>query len=338
MRIAASDLNLQAGSASRRFEYTTEQRQEIPPAHRVSVRNDSADLSLAARELASSKTVQTPQADLDRLDEASIAPRLLLAAQILARFFGRDIRLFIMQEISTESSVDAQSVPEVQGAQAVVRIQRTSVVAESESVQMRAFGSVQTSDGREIALDMSLDLNRSWLEVSHLDITDTEAALKDPLVLNLAGASVRLGSERFDFDLSGDGTKSRLPVLDGASAFLALDRNGNGTVDDGSELFGALSGNGFRDLAGLDDDKNGWIDEGDRAFGDLRLWLDAGQLDSEVKSLAEVGVGAISLDHVPTPFLLKDQGNELLGALRATGVFLYEDGRVGSAQQIDLAV
>jgi hypothetical protein len=339
MRIAASDLNLQATSASQRLEYTVEQRQELARPQRSpgAVRGDSVELSQAARELAATQTLEGQKAGADRSGEAVIAPPMLLAAQILARFFGRDITIFVMQDPSAEPSDSVESVAGGQG-DAILRIQRTAIVAESETVRMRAEGSVQTSDGREFELGLSLELSRNWLEVSHFDLTSTEAALKDPLVLNLSGGSVTLGPERFEFDLSANGTKDRVATLEGGSAFLALDRNGNGGVDNGSELFGAISGDGFGDLVKLDDDGNGWIDEGDKAFGELRLWLDAGKAGSRLTSLAEVGVGAISLNHVNTPFSLKDSGNQLLGALRATGLFLYEDGRVGSAQQIDLAV
>ncbi|MDD4335684.1 MAG: hypothetical protein PHY77_08790 [Desulfotomaculaceae bacterium] len=50
------------------------------------------------------------------------------------------------------------------------------------------------------------------------------------------------------------------------------------------------------------------------------------------------GVGAIFLGNVNAPFEMKDQANLLHGAVRNTGVFLYESGRAGTIQQIDLAV
>jgi hypothetical protein len=340
MRIASSALNISATSASQRFEHTNETRQQLTRQASFAKpgRQDSVQLSSAARELAAGQSNKTNQLEPENPEEAALEPRLLLAAQILARFFGRDITVFVMQEPSAEATIAPEAGDGTQASESLIRIQRTSVIAESESVQFRAQGQVQTGDGRSIELDVSLNLERSWVEVSHLDITATEAVLKDPLVLNLSGSAAKLGEQRFEFDLSASGARDSLPVLDGASAFLVMDRNGNGKVDDGTELFGALSGDGFADLARLDDDRNGWIDQGDQSFSELRLWLDAGRSGSRLQTLGQLGVGAISLDHVATPFSLKDPDNNLLGMLRATGVFLYEDGRVGTAQQIDLAV
>ena len=55
-------------------------------------------------------------------------------------------------------------------------------------------------------------------------------------------------------------------MLGSGSGFLALDKNGNGKIDDGSELFGTKSGDGFADLAEYDSDGNGWIDEKGRVY------------------------------------------------------------------------
>lgn len=48
---------------------------------------------------------------------------------------------------------------------------------------------------------------------------------------------------------------------------------GDGEVNNGSELFGALSGDGYADLDAIDDDGNGWIDAADAATNQLYLWL-----------------------------------------------------------------
>lgn len=55
-------------------------------------------------------------------------------------------------------------------------------------------------------------------------------------------------------------------------------------------------------------------------------------------ALGEKGVGAIYLNHLATPFSIKDGNNELLGQVRDSSIFLGDDGSVGTIQQIDLAV
>jgi hypothetical protein len=78
------------------------------------------------------------------------------------------------------------------------------------------------------------------------------------------------------------------PAFGAASGFLVFDRNGNGKADNGSELFGVASGNGFADLRRLDEDRNGWIDENDSAWRQLAVWSGSG-----FASLAERQVGAL---------------------------------------------
>ena len=111
------------------------------------------------------------------------------------------------------------------------------------------------------------------------------------------------------FDLDSDGTKEQRAWLNVNSddAFLVLDRNGNGVVDNGTELFGNRSpqpapptgqqANGFRALAVLDGNGDGKVDNNDSAFGDLRLWRDANHdgvsQAEELATLPALGVSAV---------------------------------------------
>lgn len=74
------------------------------------------------------------------------------------------------------------------------------------------------------------------------------------------------------FDLDCDGKEEEISSLGKGSGFLALDKNGDGIINDGTELFGTKSGDGFADLAEYDEDGNGWIDEDDGIFSQLRIW------------------------------------------------------------------
>ena len=122
------------------------------------------------------------------------------------------------------------------------------------------------------------------------------------------------------------------------SGFLALDRNNNGFVDDGSELFGPQSGNGFDELAAYDEDRNGWIDENDEIFDKLRIWTLDEEGNKTLLALGQVGVGAIYLGNIRSEYGLKTMGNDSLGQIRSTGVFLKENGEVGTIQHVDLAI
>lgn len=131
----------------------------------------------------------------------------------------------------------------------------------------------------------------------------------DPLVLDLDGGGVSLVAAIRGpvFDLFGWGEGVRTAWIGAGEAFLALDRDGNGRIDNGRELFTNFVGtrgydevpSGFDHLARHDANGDGRLDAADPAFGDLRLWQDAdGDAVSdrgELKTLAEAGVSSIDV-------------------------------------------
>jgi hypothetical protein len=205
-------------------------------------------------------------------------------------------------------------------------------IEERERTAFAASGKVRTADGREIDFSLSLDMCREFSCVREYEERG-EAVFRDPLVINFAGRAAELTDMRFDFDLDADGTAESLPVLAAGSGYLAFDRNGDGCINDGRELFGTCSGNGFADLREHDADGNGWIDEADPVFAALGVWFPDGQL----KPLGETGVGALYLGSASTQFALTDDDNAARGQIRRSGIYLNEDGSAGTLQQIDLA-
>ena len=210
------------------------------------------------------------------------------------------------------------------------------VVAESETTQVSAQGVVQTADGQQINFTLELEMSRSFVQTSNTSIRAGDAVRKDPLVINFDGTGAELADTRFAFDLDSDGQNENIAFVTGGSGFLALDKDGDGQVTNGSELFGPTSGNGFADLKQYDQDGNHWIDEGDAVYSQLRVWQrDAGGKD-QLTSLAQNGVGALYLGSVASPFSVNTASNQTLGQVRSSGVFLYESGQAGSLQQVDL--
>lgn len=215
-------------------------------------------------------------------------------------------------------------------------LETTSAYFEAEVTTLSASACVQTADGREISIDLNLSMSRTFYqEVS--TYTNIPSVFTDPLVINLDGAAPDIDSMDFFFDLDCDGVAEEISSLGQGSGFLALDKNGNGTIDNGSELFGALTGNGFEELMLYDIDKNGFIDEADEIFDRLKVWVKASSTDSKLISLKEAGIGAISLTHSDTNFALKDHHGHTDAYIRKTGFFLYEQGTVGTIQHVDFA-
>ncbi len=147
-----------------------------------------------------------------------------------------------------------------------------------------------------------------------------------------------LGEQNFRFDLDSDGKLDTISFAAPGSGFLALDINENGSIDDGSELFGPKSGNGFNDLAAYDSDGNSWIDENDPIYNKLRIWSMDTSGALKLEALGKVGVGAIYLGNVETSYRLLNNTNQERGTLARSGIFLNENGTAGTIQHVDLAV
>jgi hypothetical protein len=209
---------------------------------------------------------------------------------------------------------------------------------EAEVTTFSANGVIKTADGKQISFNLELMMSREYYAESNFSLRAGDALFKDPLVLNFNGSAAQLTNTRFAFDIDVDERLDDIAFVGPDSGFLALDRNDNGTIDDGSELFGALSGNGFADLARYDTDGNRWIDENDSIFADLRVWQRDANGTDRLATLAQMGIGALYLGNVSTPFSLNNAGNQSLGQVRTTGIYLNEDGSVGTLQQIDLSV
>lgn len=158
-----------------------------------------------------------------------------------------------------------------------------------------------------------------------------------PLILDLNGDglhTISMLDSDADFDF-GDGNTNAHGWLSAEDGFLAVDRNGNGRIDDLSELFGSRDRDGFSILADHDDNMDGVIDAADAIFADLKVWMDIDgdgtSQAGEITGLSAHGITAIRLDARLQD--IDDQGNWL----PLSGSFLRDDGSFGDIADVYFA-
>lgn len=272
----------------------------------------------------------------DDLDDASGDGKLFLLKKLLEALTGKsfDMPAFDMPDGETG---DVFTAPVSGSSPAPGSSGRTqvgvSLVSEYEYTEVSIGGRIELDDGTTIEMSMSITMERSYQQTT-ASVLQERGLLKDPLAISFNGESVSLSSSVvFEFDLNSDGQTEQLSALNSNAGFIALDRNADGIINNGSELFGANSGNGFADLANFDEDSNGFIDSGDSIFKDLFAFNPNSGLMSK---LVDLGVGALYTQSVDSPFKLNDTNNRNLGVIRSSGFYLNEDRSAGLLQQVDL--
>ena len=213
---------------------------------------------------------------------------------------------------------------------------RETCYQEEETTTFSTTGTVKTADGRELSFQLNLNMSRTFTKYTK-ETANSMASFIDPLVINLNGNISQVTDQQFFFDLDADGKEERIARLSKDSGYLALDLNEDGKINDGKEMFGTTSGNGFNDLAKYDQDGNGWIDERDQVWNRLKIWVQREDGSDQLLSLKESGVGALCLGYADTNFIQRDSAGQVSAAIRNTGIFLYENGMAGTLQHLDLA-
>lgn len=366
MKIAGTDLAMQSNHAALMRQESSETlrawRGERPDFE--GRQSAFANISEAARTLFSSLSAvppaptfpgpETATQQSSAIEAASDAadndPFLSMIKSMIEMLTGEEVRVFDMSAFSAEmrhvesrAAAAGESMRAEQSGRAGYGIEYDyhAVREEVERTSFSATGKVRTADGQEFSFKLDLEMSRYYREETRVSVRAGDAVRKDPLVVNFGGTAAQLAGhagQSFRFDLDGDGRTELLPLFASGSGFLALDLDENGRIDSGKELFGPRSGNGFTDLAQLDDDGNGWIDENDAGFAKLSVWTPDAEGAGALRSLAEMGIGALGLAHAATPFALRGDGNADLGLIRSSGLYLTEKGQAGSLQEIDITV
>ena len=173
-------------------------------------------------------------------------------------------------------------------------------------------------------------------------------AKPDPLILDLNGNGIETvaasAATPILFDLNGDGIKTGTGWVAATDGFLVLDRNGNGTIDNGTELFGdstqlaagGKAADGFAALAGQDSNLDGAVNALDANFANLQVWQDLNQdgvsQAGELKTLTELGIASLNLAKTANSQTLTG-GNQIADL----GSFVRADGTTAVMADVNLA-
>lgn len=199
-----------------------------------------------------------------------------------------------------------------------------SISLEALELYEREYGNLIFENGEE-------RLEIQYERVEYLRIESSETALEEaePLVLDLNGNGIELTDIRkgqgVAFDITGDGVKEKVSWVSPDDGMLVYDRNGNGTIDSGKELFGDQHGavNGFEELAKFDNDSSGAIDKKDDIYTKLHVWQDLNQNGyseaNELKSIEEYGIESIDLH--------KDNTHTRIAGNRVEGYSTYQTAK-----------
>ena len=172
----------------------------------------------------------------------------------------------------------------------------------AETLSLPAGAPADGAQQHATAASMQIQMEFKFEFSGSVSVKVAEVQQSDPVMFDLDGDGLELTSHENGarFDILGNGQPVNTAFVTGGDAFLALDRNGDGVINSGAELFGDQRGavNGFEELRKLDGNSDGVIDRNDAAYDELRLFRDNGNgvtEDGELLGLAEGGIESISL-------------------------------------------
>lgn len=282
--------------------------------------------------------------DLSQFDEVTVtlSAEQSIQVNLLNKLYGKQVVLPDLVK-AAQTAPEPEPVEQIESPTEAVSMSLNEPLSfilaqnyfyEYESTSFSASGSMTLSDGSNISFDFAMNYTREFESYSEQLFLQQE--LKDPLVINLSNEPISLSDKTVSFDLDADGVLDDMPTLSAGAAFLAIDKNNNGEIDNGTELFGSQTGNGFFELAEYDSNQDGFINQHDDVFNQLLVWQ-PGHGD-KLTNLSDTDVDTLSLQAVTTEFQFTNSKNELLGQMRQSSVYAKEDGSVGSLHQVDLVI
>lgn len=315
-------------------------------AQGISASTSSLDISYSQFSVTESSRMaydyEENMSDKDRVNKKIIE-------KLLELFYGKEQKIESLPPSKRDEALKCDNNPYLQNSsQNSSRGSLIGIVFESseeyyQKQSVEFSSSLELKSGNEVyKLDLSISFSKELYESHSTRLVIGDERVLDPLVINYDSDTnpfENLSSLKFEFDLDSNGESDLIPLLKEGSGFLALDKNGNGKIDNGSELFGTKSGDGFKDLAKYDGDKNGWIDESDEVFNKLKIWQKDDSGKDNLISLVDLNVGAIYLGDVDSGYKYQSSISSTDAVQKSNGVFVKEDkSGLGVVNSIDIVV
>jgi len=197
---------------------------------------------------------------------------------------------------------------------------------------------INTKEGVENK-KVELRLEESFLRKANINFSkemSPKEKLLDPIVIDFEGSGDLLSDKKFNFDLDSDGKKDQISMLNKGSGYLALDKNEDGKINNGNELFGTKSGNGYKDLEEYDENRDGQLDINDSIYSKLRIWKKDDSGEDKLIGLGEAGVGVIYLNPQELRNNIYDSRGNISGIAQKSAGVQFLDGKSGSSYHLDL--
>ena len=167
----------------------------------------------------------------------------------------------------------------------------------------------------------------------------------DPIVLDISGLGIttKSAADGVYYDLDNNGFSEKTGWIDAKSGILVLDKDANGQIETGNELFGdrtiledgKTASSGFAALAALDSNRDGVIDAKDDKFSELRIWVDRDgdgfSAPDELMTLEEAGIKSLNLSHT-----FVGQVDENGNTIARVGSFTRTDGTTADMKEFFL--
>jgi hypothetical protein len=339
MKIESSEVRMSAKSSSHfemniTSEATFNQQVagllSVPQSKESSIKSIQSDFIEQTYEVKHAQKLLQPYQEITKV----------ILEQILQRFLqGKKTVSFYPKALNLDTSISKEAQESLQFVvKKEMKIEKTITYEKKDAIAFNTQAIIKTND-KEYNINLEYSYTKAFFEQHKESLEFKEVHFLDPLVIQYDGNAKAFDTlsdkMSFKFDLNNNETLLDLPLLKKGNGFLVLDKNGNGKIDNGSELFGPNTNNGFEELREFDQDSNNWIDDNDEIFKDLLIWSKNDNGEDRLIALGQIGIGALYLNEIKSNFSYNKSVNESMAYLKSSSIFLKEDGSVGLLSSLD---